>query len=365
MMKTVRVALINVAVLSFCLLLAEGAASLYYAFDDVRTEESKRTELAERLHTEHDPLLGWINKKNLHIPDMYGPGVHITTNSQRFRNKGDFPVEVPQGKTRIICSGDSFAFGFGVANDQVWCNRLAASGGAIESVNMGQGGYGFDQAYLWYRRDGAQLDHQLHIASFISIDFQRMTLDTFLGIPKPILGVENGVPKVMNNPVPSPTSRYWSKYLQGLGLNKLANSVAGIGAGKSVERKLLRKEQVMLIRAIFGDLNRISRSKNARLLLVHLPLHLEYGDRREDSLRQFLKQEAKARAIPYLDLVEVLRRMPASEVNEMYFRKDIKGYFRSAGHLNEKGNAFVAAHIQQALKTCREGGRTLLGTDCS
>ena len=64
-------------------------------------------------------------------------------------------------------------------------------------------------------------------------------------------------------------------------------------------------------------------------------------------------------------MVEILRRMPASDVKELYFRNDIKGYFRSAGHLNEKGNALVAGHIQRALKTCREGGRTLLGTDCS
>ncbi len=41
MMKTVRLALINVAVLAFCLLLAEVASSLYYAFDDMRSEESK------------------------------------------------------------------------------------------------------------------------------------------------------------------------------------------------------------------------------------------------------------------------------------------------------------------------------------
>ena len=58
MMKTVRLALINVAVLAFCLLLAEGASSLYYAFDDMRSEEIKKPKLAEWLHTEHDPLLG-------------------------------------------------------------------------------------------------------------------------------------------------------------------------------------------------------------------------------------------------------------------------------------------------------------------
>ncbi len=97
----------------------------------------------------------------------------------------------------------------------------------------------------------------------------------------------------MNEPVPSPASANWTKYFQGLALNKLACSVAGLGAGKSGEQKLLRKEQVKVIRAIISDLDRISRTKNAQLLLVHLPLHLEYGDRRQDSLRQFLKRRRR------------------------------------------------------------------------
>ena len=28
---------------------------------------------------------------------------------------------------------------------------------------MGQGGYGIDQAYLWYKRDGTKLDHDVQI----------------------------------------------------------------------------------------------------------------------------------------------------------------------------------------------------------
>ena len=45
---------------------------------------------AERLHTEYDQLLGWINKRNIYIPDMYGPGVYLKTNALRFRNNRDF-----------------------------------------------------------------------------------------------------------------------------------------------------------------------------------------------------------------------------------------------------------------------------------
>ena len=51
---------------------------------------------------------------------------------------------MPPGKTRIICSGDSFTLGFGVDNEHTWPQQLAARNANLETVNMGQGGYGAD-----------------------------------------------------------------------------------------------------------------------------------------------------------------------------------------------------------------------------
>lgn len=133
----------------------EGFASYILVFSKLQ----KAQILAERLHTEYDPLLGWINKPNIHIQDMYGPNRYIRTNSQRFRNNHDFDIDIPKGKRRWICSGDSFVLGYGVDNDHTWCSVLSSIVPGIESVNMGQGGYGLDQAYLWYMRDGVQLQH--------------------------------------------------------------------------------------------------------------------------------------------------------------------------------------------------------------
>lgn len=45
----------------------EGIASLVTAW----RRPARRPALAERLHTEHDPLLGWINRPDQSIPDMY------------------------------------------------------------------------------------------------------------------------------------------------------------------------------------------------------------------------------------------------------------------------------------------------------
>ena len=126
------VLLITVALLG----LLEGFSSFLF----VVRQPAKSRALAERLHTEHDSLLGWINKPNMFIPDMYGPEKYLRTNSQRFRNNVEFADAPPPDRTRWICAGDSFTLGYGVANDHSWCSLLTSIQPGIEPVNMGQGG---------------------------------------------------------------------------------------------------------------------------------------------------------------------------------------------------------------------------------
>jgi hypothetical protein len=170
----------------------EGGSSFYFAYQGVRDEIKKKLFLAERLHTEYDSLLGWVNKPNISIDNMYGPNMHLKINGQRFRNNNDFTIRVPKGKIRVICSGDSFTLGYGVDNSQTWCKLLELIDPRIESINMGQGGYGIGQAYLWYKRDGAILDHNIHVFALISADFTRMMQKSFMGVPKPLLRSRNG-----------------------------------------------------------------------------------------------------------------------------------------------------------------------------
>ncbi len=116
-MSYIRIIVINVVVLCLILFIIEGIANYVLMAHDV----VKHHRLAEQRHTQYDPDLGWVNKPNIYIPDMYGRGVYLKTNSQRFRNNHDFETAVPKGKYRIICSGDSHTLGYGVDNDHTWC----------------------------------------------------------------------------------------------------------------------------------------------------------------------------------------------------------------------------------------------------
>src|SRR5271165_6751316 len=198
----------NLAATLVLLLVLEGIASIYYAFRGAFATPP----VAESLYTEYDRELGWVSLPNVYLPNMYGPGKYLRTDSQRFRDNADFAPIVPYGKARIICSGDSFTFGFGVDNDHTWPQLLATRTPNLETVNMGQGGYGADQAYLWYKRDGVKLDHDIQVFAFIVDDFRRMQALTFIGYGKPMLVVENGQLVTKNVPVPV-TMDVWSPKL--------------------------------------------------------------------------------------------------------------------------------------------------------
>ena len=109
--KITKIGLVNLIIIILLLIILEGGASFYFAYQDVRQKIKKEPFLAERLHTEYDPFLGWINKPNISIDHMYGPNVYLKINSQRFRNNNDFTIIVPEGKIRVICSGASFTLG--------------------------------------------------------------------------------------------------------------------------------------------------------------------------------------------------------------------------------------------------------------
>src|SRR5258708_34500200 len=79
----------NIVIFGLMLVVVEGLASYTLAIRDFATTyplaERRRLAirdlattypLAEGQHTKYDPDLGWVNEANVHIRDMYGPGVY-------------------------------------------------------------------------------------------------------------------------------------------------------------------------------------------------------------------------------------------------------------------------------------------------
>ncbi len=359
-------------------ILLEGGSSLVLFAGGI-LESEQEPPLARLLHTRHDPDLGWANIPGVRVEDMYGPGVWLQTNGQGFRAERDYPKQVPPGHLRVICSGDSFTLGYGVANDQTWCARLQDIDPRFESVNMGQGGYGVDQAYLWYRRDGTRLDHDIHIFAFIFDDFRRMQERTFLGYEKPILAIRDGALVVDNVPVPRrPFYAAWRDSLQritaDLRISELVRRLVGRSRNESAATTLGAAERDRatwgVVRKVIDELVAANRAKQSLLVLVYLPTPGDFKRGISDSWRRFAKREAEQRGIPYLDLVAELRRLPAQSIESLFIAPGAMQYRDAAGHLTPKGNEWVARAVydyltaqpaiearMQALGGARQGSR--------
>jgi hypothetical protein len=354
--------LVNVVLLVVLFALVEGAASLLFIGHEIAHTRA----VPEHQHAEHDELLGWVNLPNVDLPDMYGPGVAVRTNGQRFRNDNDFTAAVPAGRTRVICSGDSFTFGYGVDNKDTWCERLVALEPRLETVNMGLGGYGVDQAYLWYMRDGAPLDHDLHLFVFLTDDFRRMRSDRFMGYGKPFLDVRDDSLVVANMPVPETSWLARRRALHGetvarLNVVRLARRLLRLDDASRVaerhERARLADQRLHgIVARMFEELQRANAAKDSRLVLVFLPGAWDYKpDPSTDAWREFVGRESARQGIVFLDLVEEIRQVPPTEVDALYAPN---------AHFSVRGNAWAAAVLHRLLAPLLDDARAG-GTDAA
>lgn len=342
--KGIKIFLFNLVAVAGLFLLLEGAASTLRVVRDISLNQP----VAERRHTRHDEELGWVNEPMVYIEDMYGPGIYLQTNAQGFRNQKAFSTEVPEGKTRMICSGDSYTLGYGVDNDHTWCQLLSSIDARLETVNMGQGGYGVDQAYLWYRRDGTQLDHDVQILAFITPDFDRMQQDRFMGYGKPFLVLEEGQLRIKNFPVPHTSSiERWlannRHSLAELNVVLLGRWLMERDATSTSEahKDYPADEARIVVAQIFDDLVQLNEEKESHLVLVYLPTPWDY-DIGEQTRRwkSIVQEEALKRDVPFIDLVEDMRRLPNGAFDSLY---------GDHAHFTAAGNRYVAKRIYEHL----------------
>jgi hypothetical protein len=347
-----RLLLGNAAVFVLLLIFVEGASSLVLFVRQAQWQAP----VSERLHTQYDAELGWVNLPKVRIPDMYGRGVGLSTNSRGFRGARDVEETVPPGKRRIVCSGDSFAFGWGVADEDVWCHQLELLDPSRETVNLGLGGYGIDQAYLRYRRDGAALQHTLHIFAFITEDFRRMRLAEFLTYGKPWLALDGEQIVVRNVPVPrisySPLSWLFRNVetFRFLRTVDLAHRITGRGVRQPQSREVTTVDATRrLVPHVFADLERLTAQRGSDLVLVLFPAAYEFDRPDPDGWADYLTTLTRELDIPFLNLFGPLRDLEPERRRAMYLRPGSSEFAGASAHFSAAGNRFVAEHISAYL----------------
>jgi hypothetical protein len=302
--------------------------------------------------TRYDDRLGWTYTPGGVSHDVFGPGTRVTINTHGFRGTYDHAPAVAPGKVRIVCSGDSFTFGTDVTDDDTWCHQLTQVDPRIETLNMGQGGYGIDQAYLRFERDARPFQHQVHVFAFITEGFRRMRSNRFGLRGKPTLEIHGEELRVANVPVPPPIG--FGRYL--LGVSRAAEELRTVALINLVGQRLRgpaaapqsgvagESERLRSLSArVFAELDRLNREKQSRVVLVYFPMADDYLRRDSDPWRDHVRRSAATHGIPFIDVVDAFRRMTPQEVEPLYVRP-------WSGHFSPKGNLFVARLIHEHLR---------------
>src|SRR5215208_4377511 len=98
-----------------------------------------------------DGYLGWAPAPNF---VRRSSGQVFRTNSVGMRAEREYPFDAPAGVARIAAFGDSFTYCAEVTQDACWVPQLESAWPGTEILNYGVIGYGPDQAWLRYQRDG-------------------------------------------------------------------------------------------------------------------------------------------------------------------------------------------------------------------
>jgi hypothetical protein len=335
--RIAKLVLANAGVALMLLCLIEGVSSFLLTGRLVFADRSSLR------RTEYDQELGWVNRSDVFIENAYGPGGHFTTNSQRWRGRRNFSRAVPDGKIRIVCSGDSFTVGYGVDDDHTWCELLSRMDQRLETVNLGVEGYGVDQAYLWYKRNEQRLDHDIHIFAFITDDFRRMQRDTFEGYSKPVLRMRDNALVRENRPY----SVAWRTVSSRLGelrtfqlLQAVARKFAANGEPTRIRTDAAPTEEV--VARIFAELRRANQAKRSVLVLVYLPVLGDYVEKHPDTSQwqAYVTAEASRNGHLLLDLTEALHSLSPGRARDLFTR----------GHYTLEGNKYFAEILYQRLR---------------
>lgn len=151
----------------------------------------------------YDELLGWKN-----IPDWKATthNRQLTINSKGLRDR-EYQYDKPDGVRRILVLGDSYAWGYGVADDEVFTEVLEKrlAGDRWQVINSGVSGWGTDQEYLFLTSEGFRYAPDVVVLAFFFFnDLQNNSSSIQYGLYKPVFLDDGFQPS--NVPVPRPGS---------------------------------------------------------------------------------------------------------------------------------------------------------------
>jgi len=347
-LRRLKRVLLGVLVVTVGIIGLEGLASLGLLFDNINVSRTP----GNFRQAQYDSLVGWVGLPNMSSFNNYGPNLTLSTNSQGMRIHRPVPSVVLAGERRAVCSGDSFAFGSGVSDNETFCAYLEHEISNLVTLNMSQRGFGIDQMYLWYKRDAVLYPHSLHLLAFIWADFERMATTSFSGYPKPRLRLKGESLVVENVPVPQWTApSQWSQVGEQIGNLRLVQLIRR-NTDMSDSAKLQRVDDQVwdVAEAVFKDVEKLNRERGSSLVMVYLPAPPDLVPGAYDNRRNRLAAFSQRTGIRFVDLTAEIRAVPADSLDWMFITANALPVNGSAGHYTAMGHEWVAKKLAAHLR---------------
>ncbi len=264
------------------LLLAEGLTRIL--FPQLAPRTARLTKFWK-----HDSRYGWAHNPGASgYFETFGIQAFVTINSKGFRGPEIEHARDPK-RQRVLVLGDSYVWGYGVKDDEVFTERLRNAMPEVEIVNLGVSGYGTDQELLLYRDEGYKYKADLVIIVVTENDpIGNLLTQQYVVYGKPAFqlkgGDEDGELTLVNQPVSR--TPLWKRALTNLATqsyvltaaNRHLYSKAIEGSVASMAQKENGGGYSIAASAGLGQFPRTPEEKITARLLVEL--------RREISARQ-------------------------------------------------------------------------------
>jgi hypothetical protein len=158
-----------------------------------------------------DADLGWFQIPN-HEASFRGRDfkVKIRSNSYGLRDT-EYQFSRQAGMKRVIVLGDSFTWGWGVEQEEIFCEVAEREMKNTEFINLGQHAYGTAQEYLLLKKLGMKFSPDLTVLAFFYNDIY----DNYGDSPKmPNFRLQGGRLVLKNRPKPFSVDRKIRLFLQ-------------------------------------------------------------------------------------------------------------------------------------------------------
>jgi lysophospholipase L1-like esterase len=324
-------------------LLAEGLARLLFPQLAPRTARITK-------FWQYDSRYGWSHNPGASGAfETFGIQTFVKINSKGFRGPAIDYTRAPN-KRRVLVLGDSYVWGYGVNEDEVFTELLRKAMPEVEVVNMGVSGYSTDQELLLYRDEGYKYKADLVTIVLTENDpLGNLLTQHYIIYGKPAFQVQDEGLALLNQPVAKTAlwKRVASEFATRSYVLTAANRYLYSKAIQNGATSAAPPNQENGNSGAAGEFPRTAEEKITLRLLVELKREIAARQGEAELLVVFTEDLTHSQEIAqYLATFGI----PSLDLEKHIHEKDTSLHLRDDFHWNAEGHKKVAEVLTDRLR---------------